>query len=192
MKIVNGYILAGGKSSRMGVDKGLILFRGKPLIEYAIDQLRPVVNKVVIVSNNSEYNKFGLEVIGDIYKEIGPAGGIHAALTHSDENIFITGCDMPFITSASAEHVIDNSGDSQITLPEFEGNVEPLFGVYSKDCLVKWNDLIQGRIIKLQTMIEYFDLVKINVEQNPLFKNNLFANLNSKNDFEKQDYSQVS
>ena len=181
---INGYILAGGKSSRMGVDKGLMLFRGKHLIEHIIEQLKPVVNKVVIVSNNSYYNKFGLEVIGDFYKEIGPAGGIHAALTHSGKNIFVVGCDMPFVTSAAIEFVINHSASLQITLPILTGNIEPLFGVYSKACLGKWNELIQRKVFKLLELVENFDLLKFKVDDIPIFNKNLFMNLNMRVDLE--------
>ncbi|MCX6312923.1 MAG: NTP transferase domain-containing protein, partial [Bacteroidetes bacterium] len=72
---ITGFILAGGKSSRMGTDKGLIIFNEETIIQQVIAQLKPVVNNLVIVSNNTTYEKFGLEVIGDIIKDIGPAGG---------------------------------------------------------------------------------------------------------------------
>ena len=71
---INGYVLAGGKSSRMGKDKGMIIYNGKAIIEYIIEQLKPLVNKLVIVSNNFEYEKFGVEVINDLLKDIGPVG----------------------------------------------------------------------------------------------------------------------
>src|ERR1035437_7677768 len=97
---LNGYILAGGKSSRMGTDKGLLVFNKKTIIQHVIAQLKPVVKEVIIVSNNRDYEKFGVKVIADIIKNIGPAGGIHAALSHSNTNHnFIVSCDMPFITA---------------------------------------------------------------------------------------------
>lgn len=180
----NAYILAGGKSSRMGTDKGLLIFNGKPLIQRVIEQLSPVVNEIIIVSNNKDYEQFGLQVIADLIKEIGPAGGIHAALSNAQsEKLFIVSCDMPFISTNAANFMIQNPAHSQITLPLFNGKIQPLFGIYSKQCLPKWKQLIEQGIIKLQEMITHFDLVKIDIEKNELFNDLMFTNINDKNDF---------
>ena len=186
MKIVNGYILAGGKSSRMGKDKGLLLIDSKSIVQHVIDQLQPVVAKVTIVSNNSEYEKFGFEVIGDLVKDIGPAGGIYTALSHSDTSSnFIVSCDMPFITSDAIAFIITNSNQHQITLPVYHDKTEPLFGVYTKECVTKWQELIQQGSVKLQELITYFSVMKLNVDENKLFCESIFTNINTQYDFEK-------
>lgn len=186
IKHINAYILAGGKSSRMGSDKGFVLFKGKPLIEKVIEQLQPLFEKIIIVSNNSEYKKFGLGVIEDLIKDIGPAGGIHAALSNTQsEKVFIVSCDMPFITTDAARFIIKHSVNQQITLFLYQGKIQPLFGVYSKDCLQKWEQLIGQGIIKLQEMITHFDLQKIDVSNNPSFNDLLFTNINDKHDLNK-------
>ena len=183
---VNAYILAGGKSSRMGTDKGLLPFNGKPIIQHVIDQLLPVVNNVIIVSNNSEYEQFGLEVIADDIKNIGPAGGIYTALKHTDtEYNFIVSCDMPFVNSAAVNYLIQHSFQSQITLPLLHGRIEPLFGMYSKNCLAKWQELIESGTIKLRAMIGHFNLLELDVNANELFNDSLFVNINNKNDLEE-------
>ena len=182
---VNGYILAGGKSSRMGKDKGLINYNGIAIVEHIIGQIKPLVNKLVIVSNNIEYEKFGFEVINDLMKGIGPAGGIYTALRHTDLELnFIVSCDMPYINKDGVQYIIQNSIHSQITVPEKDGITEPLVGVYSKDCLNKWTQLIQQRKIKLQEMILHFKLNIINVNDNILFDNNFFMNINTKKDLD--------
>lgn len=181
----NGYILAGGKSSRMGTDKGLMLFKGKAIIEYVIEQLQPAVNKVTIVSNNPEYEKFGFAVIADLIKETGPAGGIYTALNHTDTDLnFIVSCDMPFISKEAIEFMFQNKSKSQIILPVRQGKMEPLFGIYSKDCLFKWHELMEGAVIKLQEMVTNFQLNKIEVDNNVQFSDSLFMNINTKKDFE--------
>jgi len=184
-KPINAYILAGGKSSRMGTDKGLLLFEEKAMIQYVIEQLQPIFNKLVIVSNNPEYEKFGLEVIPDLIKDIGPAGGIYTALKHSKTKLnFMVSCDMPFVTKEAIAFIIENTNDSQIILLENIGKIEPLFGIYAKDCEAVWLQLIQQNIIKLQKMVSYFKLKTIPVENNEIFKESFFKNINTKEDFD--------
>lgn len=183
-KNTNGYILAGGKSSRMGTDKGLLLFEGKAMIQYVIEQMQPIFDKLVIVSNNPEYEKFGLEVIPDLIKDIGPAGGIYTALNHSDSQLnFMVSCDMPFVTKEAIEFMITNSNESQIVLLENQGKLEPLFGVYSKECEEKWLQLIQQGKFKLQDMVLHFKVKTIPVENNEIFAASFFKNINTKEDF---------
>lgn len=182
---VNAYVLAGGKSSRMGSDKGLMLFKGKPLIQHVIEQLEPAVNRVVLVANNAAYEDFGLEVIEDTIKGIGPAGGIYSALKHTGASRnFIVSCDMPFVTTGVIEFIIQSSFQSQVTLPVHHQKTEPLCGVYAKECLTKWYELIQQNIVRLNDMITYFKLLKLNVDNNELFIDPLFQNINTQYDFE--------
>lgn len=184
-KPINAYILAGGKSSRMGTDKGLLLFEGKAMIQYVIEQLQPFFDKLVIVSNNPEYEKFGLEVIPDLIKDIGPAGGIYTALKHSDSPLnFMVSCDMPFITKEAIAFILKKADENQIVLLENQGKLEPLFGVYAKDCDAVWLKLIQQNTIKLQKMVSYFNLKTIPVENNEIFKESFFKNINTKEDFD--------
>lgn len=169
----------------MGVDKGLLLFKGKAIIEHVLEQIQAVVQKVVIVSNNPEYKKFGVEVIPDLIKDIGPAGGIYTALKHTDKNMnFILSCDMPFVTREAIQYIIENATQSQITLPVHKDKTEPLFGVYSKECSNTWFELISKGIIKLQDLVVTFNLKTLAIENHPLFKDSLFMNINTKKDFE--------
>lgn len=182
---VNGYILAGGKSSRMGTDKGLLPLNGSTIVGNIIRQLEPAVGKMTIVANSSLYEQFGVEVIPDIILGIGPSGGIHTALHHSDSaHNFIVSCDMPFITTRAIQTIIARPALTEITLPFYQQQVEPLFGLYSKNCLGKWEELIRQHILKLRDMITYFSVKRINVDHNPLFQSALFMNINTPADFE--------
>ena len=183
---INGYILAGGKSTRMGEDKGLMELHNKPVIEYVINQLKPAVNNIVIVSNNKEYAKFGYEVIEDIIRNIGPSAGIHTVLCHSKtERNFVVSCDMPFITTDSIEYLINESEGSQITIPVYKDKYEPMYAVYSKECLAQWEQLIRQGTYKMMDIINHFNVYKINVEDNPVFPNSIFLNINTKEDLMK-------
>ncbi|MCC7526258.1 MAG: molybdenum cofactor guanylyltransferase [Chitinophagaceae bacterium] len=183
---IDAYILAGGKSSRMGTDKGLLFFHDVPLIERIIQQLQPCFQRLTIISDNPKYCQFGLPVTTDLIKDIGPAGGIHAALNHTQsERIFATSCDMPFITTEAVQLMIENSERSQIVLPITAGKLQPLFGIYAKSCRAKWEQLITQRMIKLQEMVSHFDLSKIDLEDYGICNDKLFMNVNNKTDLDQ-------
>ena len=73
-------VLAGGKSSRMGQDKALILFNEKPLLLHIANILQEVNSKVYISGKKGAYNSFLYPQIADVYPEKGPLGGIYSAL----------------------------------------------------------------------------------------------------------------
>ena len=180
---INGYILAGGKSSRMGIDKGLILFNQQPIVQHIINKMTPLVKNVVIISNNPIYENFKLEVLTDLIKNIGPAGGIQTALNHTDtEKNIIVSCDTPFVTTNSLAYIIRQSVHSQITVPVYNDKLHPLHGVYSKECASKWLEIIQLNILKLHEIISHFELLKVNVDDNPFYDEDIFFNINTKED----------
>lgn len=183
---IHAYLLAGGKSSRMGTDKGLLHFQNKYLVEWVINELQFVFEKITIVANNAAYQKFNLEVIEDEIKNIGPAGGIFTALKHAHtKSIFVVSCDMPFITAKAIGFVVGQSAGTQITIPVYHTKMQPLFAVYSKSCLPIWEQLIEQKFIKLQEMVAHFDLLKLNVDHNIIFDEKVLMNINDKNDLKK-------
>lgn len=104
---ITGIILAGGKSSRMGKDKGLCDFKGKALVSYAIETLRPLCGNLMISANYfpEKYAEFDLPVIADEVKNIGPMGGILSCLkqSHTQHNLVLS-CDTPFVTTDVSEN----------------------------------------------------------------------------------------
>lgn len=99
---ITGLILAGGQGRRMGgVDKGLQRLRGRPLVAWVLDRLRPQVTEVLINANQNqtEYARFGCRVIGDeIGGFAGPLAGLHAGLKANVHPFLVTvPCDSPFL-----------------------------------------------------------------------------------------------
>lgn len=132
-------IQAGGRSSRMGEDKGLLKFGNYRMAGYILEQVRGLGHKNFIVSNRSqEYLEFGLPVYPDIYPEIGPLGGFHTVLSHLDtEYAVVLACDMPFINRALLRYILSLRVDYDIVVPRLAENqfAEPFRAVYSKNCL---------------------------------------------------------
>jgi molybdenum cofactor guanylyltransferase len=101
---VGGYVLAGGKSSRMGTDKALLELAGRPLIEHAVRKLRRVCMDVRILSGNSAFAAYA-PLLPDRHPGCGPIGGMEAALAHSvfDWTLFLP-VDLPLLPTAFLEH----------------------------------------------------------------------------------------
>jgi molybdenum cofactor guanylyltransferase len=100
---ISGYVLAGGRSSRMGTDKSLLPLAGKPLIQHAVTKLRRVCAEVHILSANPALAAYA-PLVSDIHPGCGPIGGIEAALAHSPhEWNLILPVDVPFLPTALLE-----------------------------------------------------------------------------------------
>ncbi|PKQ46263.1 molybdenum cofactor guanylyltransferase [Confluentibacter flavum] len=135
-KNITGMILSGGKSSRMGTDKGFLSFNGKSFMQHSIDALNPLVTDIIIVSNNKDYDVFGLKRIEDDIENAGPLAGIYSGLKQSktDYNLVLS-CDIPLISSTILQKLIDAiDEDSEIIQIESHGKTMPLIALYKKQC----------------------------------------------------------
>ncbi len=183
---LDAYILAGGKSSRMGSDKGMLQLHDQALIEYVIQHLRPVFSNIFIVSENKNYEKYGLPLVQDVVKNCGPAGGIDAALHHTHSaSIFIISCDMPFADSASIEKLISLHQDNEITLVKNESQIEPMFTIIPAACRIRWRELIQNGIYKLSELFSAFTITFAEGREFTKLNPHLFNNVNTPQELEQ-------
>jgi molybdopterin-guanine dinucleotide biosynthesis protein A len=102
MIAVTGIVLAGGQGSRMGgVDKGLAILRGRPLVAHVIERLAPQVDEILVNANRNPeaYAVFGHRVIADeIPGFAGPLAGFERGLAHASGDLVATvPCDSPFL-----------------------------------------------------------------------------------------------
>ena len=121
---IGGYVLAGGRSSRMGQDKALLELAGKPLVLHAVVKLRRVCMEVNILGNNPALDAYA-PLVTDLHPECGPMGGMEAALLHSryDWNLFLP-VDVPFVPTAYlfgwVRHAVLHAGEALQRRTEFE------------------------------------------------------------------------
>jgi molybdopterin-guanine dinucleotide biosynthesis protein A len=129
-----GFVLAGGKSSRMGVDKAFLDFGGQTLLHRALSVMGAVCDRVTIVGEPANFAQYG-SVVADIFPGCGPLAGIHAALVSSPAELnLLLAVDMPFVASellaflfAAAEN-----NDAFITVPRSGKGLQPLCAVYRR------------------------------------------------------------
>jgi molybdopterin-guanine dinucleotide biosynthesis protein A len=134
---MTGAILAGGRSQRMGRDKGLLSVGGRTLIKVALDVIGPLFPHVLIVANDPvAYGGFGVPVERDRFPDRGPLGGIHAALSASrTDHTFCLACDMPLANPAVIANLCALAPGYDVVVPVTTAGFEPLHAVYGRSCL---------------------------------------------------------
>lgn len=135
---ITGIILAGGKSSRMGMDKGFILYEGKPFVNHIIDALKPLVKDILIVSDHPQYDALGYKRIKDILPEAGPLSGLCSGLLKSESHLnLVLSCDIPLITSEILEKLLNayKEGTNAVVC-KVNNKVMPLVALYNRPILI--------------------------------------------------------
>jgi molybdopterin-guanine dinucleotide biosynthesis protein A len=133
MNDIEGFILAGGASSRMGEDKSLLRLGGLTFVEIIADAIRPVAVRVSLVSSRPDAKAHALPVVADIFKGRGAIGGLHAALAGCEAGwALIVSCDLPFVTTQLFARLASLRGDATDAVAplQSDGRQQPLCALY--------------------------------------------------------------
>jgi molybdopterin-guanine dinucleotide biosynthesis protein A len=135
LKDSTAFILAGGKSSRMGTDKAFLELGGRTLLTRAIEMAREVTGQVRLLGDRDKFGRFGM-VVEDVYSGSGPLGGIHAGLmsTITELNLMLA-VDLPFIRPDFVGYLLAEAAraGAVVTVPRSGGIFQPLCAVYRKE-----------------------------------------------------------
>lgn len=183
---LTGIVIAGGKSLRMGAEKGLISFGGKPLITYPIGVLNEVCKQVIISANSHSYDFLGLPVIADHIPGGGPMTGIYSGLLASVTDYdLILSCDMPMITVALLQHLIASAAESRAAVAFHKGFAEPLCGIYHRSLATELESHISAGKFKLVSFLEEIGTHFVEIDESlPFYHPDLFLNVNTPQDVE--------
>jgi molybdenum cofactor guanylyltransferase len=132
-----GFVLVGGRSSRMGADKATLPYRDLPLAAWVAQQIAPAVDRVSLVGDPQTYSNLRIPVIADAYPGSGPVGAIVTALRSSSStwNV-ITACDLPAVTPSIFHAMLRQirQTDAQCLVPVTpDGRRQVLCAVYRQD-----------------------------------------------------------
>lgn len=157
---ISGIILAGGRSSRMGRDKTLLLYDNETLIQRTVRTMQTFVDEIIVASNATEkYNLPGIVEVPDIYPGMGPLGGIHTGLLAAKhQHSFIVSCDMPFFTAKLAKYLLERRSGFDVVVPEIKRRLEPLCAVYSRNCIKPIERCMQAGISQV---FQFYPEVKV-------------------------------
>lgn len=183
-------IQAGGKSSRMGVDKSFVPFLGRPMIEVVRDRVAGLGDEVILITNNPEpYAYLDLPMFGDIYPESGPLGGIYTAIHHARHpHTLVVACDMPWLNRPLLEYMVGLRETADIVVPRWEKFPEPLHAIYSKACLEPIREKLEAQQLKITA---FFGRVRLRFVDRPEIERfdpegRSFANVNTPDDLTKE------
>jgi molybdopterin-guanine dinucleotide biosynthesis protein A len=136
IKNITGVILAGGKSSRMGTNKALVEVAGEKLIDRTLGLLKGVFSDTILVTNTpADFFDRDARIVTDVIPEKGPLGGIFTGLFFAGtEHIFVTACDLPFLSPSFIRCMARQAGNFDVVIPRTPSGLEPLHAIYSKKC----------------------------------------------------------
>lgn len=182
---ITGVILAGGKNTRMGSDKGLLQVGGKSIMERQIAVLQPLVKEIIIIHNGDNYTQLGHQIHIDIIPDCGPMGGIYTALMVSQTpKIFVLSCDMPFVSPELIKMIIEEAENYDIAIPRHGNKLEPLYAIYDQSCLGTLKKLLDQRALKMMDALQFFKVKEIRVPDKILVTQP-FININTPEDYLK-------
>jgi len=184
---ITAIILAGGHSSRMGEDKGLLDLNGTPMIGHVINTLKEITSDIIIVSNNENYDQFDLPVFKDIIPNKGPIGGIYTGLLKSNSEInIVVSCDSPFVTTSFLKALLAQSMGHDVTISSYNERIHPTIGIFKRCIATTIKQQIDSDEFKLMRTIK-----KVQHQIIPFSSNNsaidpiIFSNINTQQDLLK-------
>lgn len=179
-------LIAGGRSRRMGCDKCLIEWRGKPLWQHQLETLADLQPSALAVAapGKPDWLPDGVKWLPDVFPDSGPLAGILAALNFSGNGpVVALAVDLPRMTSDYLQGLLNDAGEHQGIVPLSAKGYEPLSAVYPVEAAMAAESRLQSGRRDLQGWVSELarcDLIRSrNVEANDTI---LFQNWNHPED----------
>ena len=187
---MTGIILAGGKNTRMGVNKAFLEINGTRMIDKTIDIYSRLFSEILIITNDPlPYLEFTrAAIVTDIYKGKGPLGGIYTGLLYSkNPYVFVSACDMPYLNGDFIEYLAGLTGKHDVIVPELAEGYQPLHAVYSRNCLPSIKRLLMLNKLKITGFYRDMRVLTVSEKQISPFNQDgrLFQNLNTPRDVDE-------
>lgn len=185
---VTGVILAGGASSRMGRDKGLLEIGGKPFIEVMYATLSGLFPEVIVVTNDPQrYSFLPCRMVPDIHPGNGALAGIHAGLSAcSTERAFVTGCDLPLLRPDLIRYLASLPDAVDAVVPRTPDGLQPLHAIYRRECLPVMEKRMQDGDASVMNLLAELTIRTVTSEEiasfDPAFSS--FRNINTPEEYD--------
>ncbi len=182
-------ILAGGRSRRMGSNKALLDFGGRPMISVMIERVRPLTDRIIISSNDESIYRFlNIPVVPDLFPECGPLGGFHAAMLSTACSLYLMlACDLPNLRASMLSKLVALVDGFDAAIPRTgEGFFHPLCAVYRRTCLPSIEKALQqGSTKVIETFLNDTLKVRWVGPEEGTFQESDLANINTPEDLRR-------
>jgi molybdopterin-guanine dinucleotide biosynthesis protein A len=187
--LATGFVVAGGRSQRMGRDKALLPWAGTTLLRHALFRLGSVCADVrILCGAEPRYTDFGVPVHTDVVKDAGPLGGVHAGLMNLGAPLgLFLGVDTPLIPPSLLGALVAAAEEYDAVVPVVAGHPEPLCAVYRGTCLEPVQRCLDGGGRKMTSFWPEIRVRTIGQEELAAYGNppELFRNLNTPEDYRR-------
>ena len=159
MQPTAGFVLVGGRSSRMGENKARLKIGSQSLVELVAAAVRQATGNVTLIGNPQAFNYLPFDCLADAQPDLGPLAGIETALasTRAAELNLITGCDMPDLKPADLSHLLTIAAQNHALctlVRDATGRRHPLCAVYRPEALPFVRTALAARRLRLLELVE--------------------------------------
>jgi molybdopterin-guanine dinucleotide biosynthesis protein A len=179
---ISAVLLAGGESRRMGKDKSTLLFRGKPLWQIQLEQLRKLGPAEIFVSARTDpvWRPADVQFVADNSPSRGPLSGLAASLAAMrTKHLLALAIDMPFVTEEFLEFLCSRIEPGHGVIPQIEDRFEPLAAIYPQEALANFQSALSGNDFSMQTVAGHLATEgKLRILPATSLQRKLFLNLN--------------
>ncbi len=179
---VSGVVLAGGQGRRMQhQDKGLVMFKNRPLVAYALSAMQPLVDDLLISANRNQaqYRRFGCPVIRDANASFdGPLAGILAAMQHAQQTVLLVmPCDSPRVETVHLQRLLSalRDNNAEIAVASDGQRIHPVFLALQTGLQPSLQAYLQQGERKLQQWLRQHELCVVDFSDTP----GSFININT-------------
>ncbi len=163
-----GFVLVGGRSSRMGHNKARLRVGSRLLVELIASKLAKVSDCVALVGNPQAFSDLALECLADLRTGMGPLAGLETALSQGRAKFnIVTSCDMPGIRPNDFTRLLTVCRDTQslcAVARDADGRTHPLCAVYQGDCLPFVTAALDAGRLRLMDLLQELKAVEVPID----------------------------